>query len=104
MIEGIIVLFGMCLTFMPVIMFVHYLWTHAREKKPFDYHLDNVRDKKGNFGVFIAYLDKMLFGVSIVSLGVFVSSYFTNSLFLEIFIVVFIFYIIIRYIDNKNEG
>ena len=104
MIEGIIRILGMCLTFIPIIIYVHYLWTSVREKRPFNYHVDNVRDKKGNFGVFIAYLDKMLFGVSIISLGVFVSSYFTNNLFLEIFIVVFIFYVIVRYIDNKNEG
>ena len=104
MIEGIIRILGMCLTIIPVILYVHYLWTSTREKRPFNYHVENVRDKKGNFGVFIAYLDKMLFGASIISLGVFVSSYFTNTLFLEIFIVVFIFYVIVRYIDNKNEG
>lgn len=104
MIEGLIRILGMCLTLLPIVVYFNYLLGSVREKKPFDYHLDNVRDKKGNFGVFIAYLDKILFGVGVISLGVFVASYFVNVLCFEIFIVVFIFYIIVRYIDYKNEG
>ena len=104
MIEVIIRLLGMCLTFLPVIIFVHYLLTSVKEKRPFQYHLDNVKDKKGNFGTFIAYLTKILFGVAVTCLGVFVSSYFTNILFGEIFLVTFVFYVLIKYIDVKNEG
>ena len=104
MIEAIIRLFGMCLTFLPVIIFVHFLLASVKSKRPFQYHIDNVKDKKGNFGVFIAYLSKILFGVSVTCLGVFVSSYFTNTIFGEIFLIGFVFYVLIKYIDIKNEG
>ncbi len=104
MIEAIIRLLGMCLTFLPVIIFVHYLLTSVKEKRPFQYHLDNVKDKKGNFGIIIAYLSKVLFGVAVTCLGVFVSSYFTNTIFGEIFLIAFVFYVLVKYIDIKNEG
>lgn len=101
--EGIIVISGMCLTFVPIIFFVKYLMVHISKDTPFDSHLRLVKDKKGNFGVIIAYLEKLFLGLFICSLGIFMSSYFENMLFLEIFVISLILFIVVNYIDNNNE-
>lgn len=101
--ETIIVLFGMCLTFTPIVIFVWYLLTSMRSKKAFAYHLEKVKDKKNNLGVIIAYIDKILLGILIVFLGLYFSSFFSNTICLELFIACLILYIIIHFFDEKNE-
>jgi len=103
MLEGIVVLVGMCLTFVPVILFVHYLLTHVSKKTKFDYHIENVRDKNGNKGVFIAYIERVLFGIVISSLGVWMSDFFTSEVMLQLFILSLVFYVIVKYFDEKME-
>ena len=49
--KTIIILFGTCLTFVPVVLFVASLFKSIKEKTRFSYHLDKVRDKKGTIGV-----------------------------------------------------
>ena len=47
MIEGIIVILGLFITFAPVCIYFNYLLTHVSKKTDFDYHLEIVKDKKG---------------------------------------------------------
>lgn len=102
-VEIIIKLLGMCITFMPPFFYCHYLLEHVKHKTNFDYHLDNVKDKKGTLGVIIAYLTKILFGTWVTSMGVLMSEFFSNSLALEVFFISFIVYIILKYFDLNNE-
>lgn len=103
MIEGIIIIVGLCITFFPVIMYFNYLLTHVNRKTKFDYHLELVKDKKGVFGIIIAYLERIFFGICITSCGILMSEFFYNELFLQIFVFSLVLYIIIKYVDEKNE-
>jgi hypothetical protein len=102
-IEGIITILGLCITFLPIIIYFNYLMTHVSKKTSFDYHLELVKDKKGNFGVIVAYLERILFGVSVCSLGIVFSEFFTNEDMFQIFVISVIAYFIVRYFDEKNE-
>ena len=93
MVEGLIVIVGLCISFVPVIIFVHYLFTHIKRKTRFDYHLELVKDKKGTFGVVMAYAERVLFASTIISLGILLSEFFQNQIFLNIFIVSLVFVI-----------
>ena len=103
MIEGIGVLLGLCITFLPVIMYVNYILTHVSKKTGFDYHLELVNDKRGRIGVYIAYLERILFGITISSLGVMMSEFFRNELVFQVFVISLILYVIVKYFDEKNE-
>lgn len=103
MIETIIVLLGLCMTFVPALLYFKYLLTHATKKTAFDYHLELVKDKKGNFGVAIAYLEKIAFGIMVCSLGILMSEFFNQDTILKVFIVSLVIYIILKYFDEKNE-
>lgn len=102
-IEIIITLLGMCLTFSAPLMYFYYLLVHVKKKTQFDYHLDIVRDKKGRLGVFIAYTTKILFGIWVTSMGILMSEFFESPLALEVFFISFILYIILKYFDLNNE-
>ena len=101
--EIVIKLFGMVLSFVPSIYFASYIIKKATEVQKFDLHINRVRDKKGNKGVIVAYINKIGLWLLITSLGVYLSTYFDNSIFLEIFIVSLMIYIISYFIDNKND-
>lgn len=103
MIEGIIVVVGLIVTFFPAIMYLSYLLTHVSKKTHFDYHVELVKDKKGNFGVWLAYIERILFGATLCSLGILMSEFFNNEEIFRIFIIFFIIYIIVKYFDEKNE-
>ena len=103
MIEGIVILLGLCVTFFPVIMYVNYILTHVSKKTRFDYHLELVNDKKGRVGIYIAYLERILFGVTVCSLGVMMSEFFRNEFVFQIFVISLILFIIVKYFDEKNE-
>lgn len=103
MIEGIIILLGLCITFIPVIIYFNYLMAHVSKKTRFDYHLELVTDKKGRVGVFIAYLERILFGSTVSLFGILLSEFFTNDLIFELFVISLVMYIIVRYFDEKNE-
>lgn len=103
MIEGIIILLGLCITFIPVIIYFNYLMAHVSKKTRFDYHLELVIDKKGRVGVFIAYLERILFGSTVSLFGILLSEFFTNDLIFELFVISLVMYIIVRYFDEKNE-
>lgn len=102
--EMLIVLSGMCLVFLPALCYVGYLLSSVKGQKKFDYHVEKVKDKHGQVGVMIAYIDKILLGLWIICLGLYLSSYFVNDIAFDVFLVSLIFYIIIRFIDNKNEN
>lgn len=102
-IEIIITLLGLCLTFSTPFVYFHYLLVHVKKKTAFDYHIDLVRDKKGNIGIFIAYITKTLFGAWVTSMGILMSEFFESQLALEIFFITFILYIIFKYFDLNNE-
>jgi hypothetical protein len=103
MIEPLVVIIGMVLVLIPVVIFVHYLMLHIKKKMHFDYHLELVREKKGNFGVCIAYLERMLFAMTIISLGVVLSEFFQNEYAINFFVISLLLYIIVKYFDIKNE-
>lgn len=101
--EAIVVITGLCITFFPAIMFAHYVFTKVSRKTKFDSHLDLVRDKKGNIGVIVAYLERILFGLTISSLGVVFSEYYKNEKALEVLIISVVLYVIVKFFDEKNE-
>lgn len=101
--EGIIVVVGLCLTFLPIILFCHYILKHVTIKTNFDIHLEMVSSKKGILGKIIAYLCKILFALTISSFGLWMSEIFTNEKYLTIFVISLILYIIVKYFDEKFE-
>lgn len=103
MIEGLITIIGLCITFIPVLFYFNYLMKHISNKTSFDYHIELVKDKKGKFGIVVAYLERILFGVTISSLGVLMSEFFANETLFQIFVISLIAYLIVKYFDQKNE-
>ena len=103
MVEGLIVIVGLCISVVPLLIFLHYLFTHIKKKTRFDYHLELVKDKKGMFGIVIAYAERILFSTVIISFGLMLSEFFQNKLFLNIFIVSLVLYVLAKYFDEKNE-
>lgn len=103
MIEGIISIVGLCITFFPPFMYLNYLLTHVSKKTRFDYHIEIVNEKKGKWGVYFSYFERILFGTLICSLGILMSEFFQNALIFRIFVIVLILYVIVKYFDEKNE-
>lgn len=103
MIETIIILAGLCITFLPALLYFKYLLSHVSTKTKFDYHLELVKDKKGRLGIIIAYLERIILGIYISSLGILMSEFFDNDTVLKILIISLVLYIIVKYIDEKNE-
>lgn len=103
MIEAVVSVLGICLIFVPGLMYFRYLMVHVKDKTKFDYHLELVNDKKGKSGVFIAYFTKILFGLLLCFLGILMSEFFTNESIFIAFVVTLVLYIILRYFDEKNE-
>ena len=101
--EMIIKLFGMVLTFIPSVYLATYVIKKATEEQKFDLHLNRVKDKKGIIGVLIAYLNRISIWILITSIGVYLSTYFLENIYLEVSIVAFIVFIITYYFDNKND-
>lgn len=101
--EGIVVILGLCITFIPAIIFAHYIFTKVSKKTKFDTHLEIVKDKKGTFGVVIAYAERILFGLTVCSLGVVLSEYYKNEKAIEVLIISVILYVIVKFFDEKNE-
>lgn len=100
--EGFVIVLGMVITIIPVVYYFSYLLRHINAKTKFDYHIDNVKDKKGFKGVVIAYLGQILLAFSVSSLGLLMSDNFDNDILLKIFIVVLILFIIVKYFDERN--
>lgn len=103
MVEGLIIIIGLCITFVPVIVFFNYLLNHVSKKTRFDYHLELVTDKKGKVGIFFAYAERILFGSTISLLGILMSEFFVNDLIFQMLVISLVLYIIVKYIDEKNE-
>lgn len=102
-IEAIITIFGICITFIPVIFFVHYLFTHIKKKTRFDYHIELVKDKKGTMGVLFAYAERILLSLLFIIGGIHMSEFFQIRELTLVFIIVLILYVIFKYFDVKNE-
>lgn len=103
MVEAIVTILGLCLTFLPVLLYFNYLLTHVSKKTRFDYHLELVRDKKGMFGTIIAYAERIIFGSFVCGLGILFSEFFRNEVVFISDVVLFVLYVIVKYIDEKNE-
>ena len=103
MIEALITIIGICITFIPVIFFVHYLFTHVKKKTRFDYHLELVKDKKGTFGVVIAYLERIFLSAIAIVLGIHMSEFFQIEFLTILLVVIIILYAIFKYFDINNE-
>lgn len=103
MIEGIVSILGICLIFVPIIIYFKYLMGHVKDKTKFDYHLELVKDKKGKFGIVIAYSEKILMGLLMCLVGILMSEFFTNETVFISVVIILILYIIVKYFDEKNE-
>lgn len=103
MIEGIIVILGLFITFAPVCIYFNYLLTHVSKKTDFDYHLEIVKDKKGKKGIIFAYLERVLYGATITSFGILLSEYFCNEAMFVAVVVLSVSYVIVKWVDEKNE-
>ncbi len=103
MIEGIISILGLCITFLPPFIYLNYLLTHVSKMTRFDYHLELVKDHHNKFGIYLAYTERILFGTLMCSFGILLSEFFRNEVIFKIFVIVLIIYIIIKYFDEKNE-
>lgn len=102
--EGFVVILGLCITFTPVVLFADYIISKASKVTKFDAHLEVVKDKKGNLGVVVAYVERFLFGLIITTMGVVLSEYFENETAIEILIISVVLYIIVKFFDEKNEN
>ena len=103
MVEALITIFGICITFIPVVFFVHYLFTHVKKKTRFDYHIELVKDRKGMFGSFIAYSERILLSALFIVGGIHMSEFFQIEELTTIFIILVVLYVIVKYFDIKNE-
>lgn len=103
MIEGIIVILGLFITFSPVCIYFNYLLTHVSKQTDFDYHLELVKDKKGIKGVIFAYLERILYGATITSFGILLSEYFRNDTMFVMVVLSSVCYVIVKWVDEKNE-
>ena len=103
MVEGIVVIIGLCITFIPVLFYFNYLMNHVNKKTRFDYHLELVNDKKGKLGIVVAYVERILVGITISLFGIEMSEFFTNEIIFQIFVICFVLYVIVKYFDEKNE-
>ena len=101
--ELVVRVLGICVAFLPFIYFATYIIKKATAEQKFDLHLARVKDKKGNIGVLIAYVSRIFLFILITSIGVYISSFFTNSVFLDIVIVSLLGYIFSSFFDNKND-
>lgn len=102
--EGFVVILGLCITFTPVVLFADYIISKASKVTKFDAHLEVVKDKNGNLGVVVAYVERFLFGLIITTMGVVLSEYFENETAIEILIISVVLYIIVKFFDEKNEN
>jgi len=102
MIEGLIIVIGLCITFLPIIIFVNYLFKHVKKETRFDYHKKIVQENCGTRGVVTSYLERILFGTWIMAFGITMSEFFQKEIFTNIFIISLILYIIVKYFDEKN--
>lgn len=103
MVEGIISVVGLCITFFPPLMYLNYLLTHVNQKTRFDYHIELVSEKKGKFGIYLAFAERILFGTLICTAGILMSEFFKNDVIFKIFVLILVIYVIIKYFDEKNE-
>ncbi len=101
--EAIITILGLCITFLPVLVYFNYLLSHVSKKTHFDYHLELVKDKKGLFGVIIAYAERIILGSLICCLGIAMSDFFQHESLFIACIVLLVIYVIVKYFDEINE-
>ncbi len=102
-VEAIITILGLCITFLPVLVFFNYLLSHVSKKTRFDYHLELVNDKKGNLGVILAYAERIILGMLVCGFGILMSEFFRNEFIFICCVVLFVLYVIVKYFDEKNE-
>ena len=102
MIDGFVTIIGMILVFLPLFFFIRYLLLHVKKVTLFDYHVKIVFEKKGRYGAFIAYLERILFSFCLMSFGIWMSDVFVNEIFLILFVFFTILYVIIKYLDENN--
>jgi len=102
-VEALITIIGICITFIPVIFFVHYLFKKVKTKTRFDYHKELVRDRKGSFGIVIAYLERILLSSLFIVGGIHMSEFFQIEGLTITFVILIVLYSIVKYFDVKNE-
>lgn len=100
--EGVITVLGLCIIFVPLIQFCNYLLNHVMKKMPFDEHLERLKDNSKVMRL-LAYCERVLYGITISSLGYWMSEYFQNSTVFVILVISLVLYIIVKYFDYKNE-
>ncbi len=103
MVEALITIVGIVITFIPVVFFVNYLFARVKRKTRFDYHLELVKDKKGKMGVFFAYGERILLSALIMVLGIHMSEFFQIEALTIVFVSLIVLYAIFKYFDINNE-
>ena len=101
--EAFMKLMGMCITFIPSVYFASYMIKKATSEQRFDFHLKRVKDKAGLYGILMAIYNRVILFFLTTILGMYITTCFTNSIYLDVLIVLFIMYIISYFFDNKND-
>ncbi len=100
--EGFLVILGLILVFVPFIQLCHYLLKHVVKKTKFDMHLERV-SSKGPLSVWLAYAERIIYGLFVSSFGFWMSELFDNSIAFSIVVLSFVLYVIVKYFDVKND-
>ena len=100
--EGFFTILGLCITFIPLIQFCNYLLNHVMKKTRFDEHLERLK-VNNSFMRFLAYCERIFYGITVSSFGFWMSEYFQNSVAFVLLILSFVVYVILKYFDYKNE-
>ena len=101
--EVLIVVMGIIITFIPVVFFVNYLFKHVKKNTRFDYHKELVKENRGNLGVFVAYMERILLSSLFIVMGVHMSEFFQIEGLTIAFVILLVLYVIFKYFDIKNE-
>lgn len=101
--EGLVVILGLCLVFLPFVQLCHYLLKHVIKKTKFDMHLERIKEQ-GPLSTGIAYAERIVYGLLVSSFGFWMSEIFNNSMAFIVVVLSLVAYIIIKYFDCKNDN
>ena len=100
--EGFLVILGLILVFVPFIQLCHYLLKHVVKKTKFDLHIEKIRGK-GPIAIWLAYAERIIYGLLVSSFGFWMSELFDNSIAFIVVVLSLVLYVIIKYFDVKND-
>jgi len=98
-----IVVLGLCLLFTPPIILVGYIITKGRKKYKFDKYITYLKKNNDKKGIILAYLYRIIIGITIMLLGFYMSEELNNDIALKYLIIFTILTIVITYFYKKNK-